>query len=145
MHLARVIGTLVATVKTPGLEGIKLLIVQPLSRDLEPTGKPGVAADAVAMAGPGDLVQIVASREAAVALPQPFVPVDLAILGIVDQVDSASLRGRARNAPPSVTAAAAPPGAPPSPNLALPGKTKAAKPAIASRRAARPPRGGSRR
>ncbi len=45
-----------------------------------------VAADAVAMAGPGELVYYVASREAAVALPEPFVPVDHSIVGIVDLV-----------------------------------------------------------
>jgi ethanolamine utilization protein EutN len=111
MHLARVIGSLVATVKTPGLEGIKLLVVQPLSRTLEPSGKPAVAADAVAMAGPGDLVQIVASREAAVALPQPFVPVDLAILGIVDQVANVAL-GAAVDASPGAGSSAPAPGAP---------------------------------
>ena len=46
----------------------------------------GVAADAVSMAGPGELVYFVASREAAEALPKRFVPVDHAIVGIVDDV-----------------------------------------------------------
>ena len=46
-----------------------------------------VAGDAVEMAGPGDLVYIVASREAALAMPEPFNPVDHAIVGIVDAVD----------------------------------------------------------
>jgi ethanolamine utilization protein EutN len=86
MQLARVIGTVVATVKSPGLEGIKLLVVQPLDRHLVAKGEPLVAADAVAAAGPGDLVTIVAAREAAQALPERFVPVDHAILGIVDEV-----------------------------------------------------------
>jgi ethanolamine utilization protein EutN len=45
-----------------------------------------VAADAVSMAGPGELVYFVASREAAEALPNRFVPVDHAIVGIVDDV-----------------------------------------------------------
>ncbi len=86
MQLARVIGTVVATIKYEGLEGIKLLIVQPLDKYQEPAGPPVVAADAVAMAGPGELVYVVASREAALALPETFVPVDHAIVGIVDQV-----------------------------------------------------------
>ena len=86
MHLARVIGTVVATVRADGLDGVKLLIVQPLDPDLEPSGEPVVAADGVAMAGPGDLVMIVASREAALTLPTTFVPVDHAITGIVDAV-----------------------------------------------------------
>ena len=86
MELARVIGTVVATIKSEGLEGVKFLIVQPLDKELQPTGKSVVAADAVAMAGPGDLVYVVASREAAEALVPRFVPVDHAIVGIVDEV-----------------------------------------------------------
>ena len=73
MRLAEVTGTLVATVKYEGLEGVKFLIVQPLDRDQRPAGEPVVAADAVAMAGPGELVYIVESREAALAMPVPFV------------------------------------------------------------------------
>lgn len=87
MQLARVMGTVVATQKYAGLEGIKFLIVQPLSKTQEPDGEPVVAADATAQAGPGSLVFIVGSREAAQALPEPFVPVDHAIVGIVDMVD----------------------------------------------------------
>jgi len=86
MHLGRVVGTVVASVKAPGLEGVKLLIVQPLTKQQQPKGEPVVAADAVAMAGPGELVYFVASREAALACPKTFVPVDHAITGIVDQV-----------------------------------------------------------
>ena len=87
MHLAEVTGTVVATTKYEGLEGVKLLIVQPLDRDRKPVGRQVVAADAVAMAGPGELVYVVESREAALACPVPFVPVDHAIVGIVDRVD----------------------------------------------------------
>ncbi len=87
MQLARVIGTVVATIHTDGLDGIKFLIVQPLSRQLAPRGEPVVAADGVAMAGPGELVYVVASREASLALPEKFVPVDHAIVGIVDAVE----------------------------------------------------------
>ena len=86
MQLARVTGTVVATIKTPGLEGVKLLIVQPLDRQLRPNGAQVVAADAVHMAGPGELVYVVYAREAAQALPETFVPVDHAIVGIVDAV-----------------------------------------------------------
>jgi len=84
MQLGRVIGTVVATVKSPGLEGVKFLVVQPLDRQLRPVGGQVVAADAVHMAGPGELVYIVAAREAAQAMPEPFVPADHAIVGIVD-------------------------------------------------------------
>lgn len=86
MQLGRVVGTVVATVKTPGLDGVKFLIVQPLDRHREPEGRPVVAADGVHMAGPGELVYVVGSREAAQALPNTFVPVDHAIVGIVDEV-----------------------------------------------------------
>lgn len=87
MILARVVGTVVASIKYEGLEGVKFLIVQPLDRHGNDDGEPVVAADAVAMAGRGDLVTIVASREAALALPVPFVPVDHAITSIVDAVE----------------------------------------------------------
>jgi len=80
-------GTVVATEKYRGLEGIKFLIVQPLDRRRQPEGRPVVAADAVAMAGPGELVYVVGSREAAQAMPETFVPVDHAIVGIVDAVE----------------------------------------------------------
>lgn len=86
MHLARVRGTVVATEIVPGLEGMRLLILQPLDRQLEPKGSPVVAADAIAMAGPNELVYYVASREAAVAMPDTFVPVDHAVIGIADAV-----------------------------------------------------------
>jgi ethanolamine utilization protein EutN len=86
MHLGRVIGTVVATQRYAGLDGIKLLIVQPLDRSRRDAGSPVVAADAVAMAGPGDLVYFVGAREAAQALPETFVPVDHAVVGIVDAV-----------------------------------------------------------
>ncbi len=86
MQLARVTGTGVASVKADGLAGVRFLIVQPLSRKLEPEGGPVVAADGVHMAGPGELVYIVGAREAAQAMPNTFVPVDHAIVGIVDAV-----------------------------------------------------------
>ena len=86
MHLGRVIGTVVATEKTPDLEGIRFLIVQPLTRDLADRGRPVIAADGVHMAGPGELIYFVGSREAAQAMPEPFVPVDHAVVGIVDQL-----------------------------------------------------------
>ena len=86
MKLARVTGTVVATQKYQDLEGIKFLVVQPLDEDLNPVGLEEVAADATAQAAPGELVFMVASREGAQALPETFVPVDLAITGIVDEV-----------------------------------------------------------
>jgi ethanolamine utilization protein EutN len=87
MKFSRVIGTVVATRKYEDLEGVKFLVVQPLDEELKPNGRPCIAADATAQAGPGELVFMVASREGAQALPEVFVPVDLAITGIVDEVD----------------------------------------------------------
>ena len=90
MQLGRVIGTVVATQKADGLEGVKLLLVQPLTKHLEPRGEAIVAADGVAAAGEGELVYYVSSREAALALTTTFVPVDDTIVGLVDEVDLAS-------------------------------------------------------
>ena len=89
MQLGLVQGTVVATIKSDGLEGVRFLIVQPLDKQQQPTGMPLVAADAVHMAGPGELVYFVASREAAEAMPVRFVPVDHAIVGIVDDIELA--------------------------------------------------------
>ncbi len=86
MQLGRVIGTVVPCVRCEGLEGVRFLIVQPLDRTGEPKGHPLVAADAVKMAGPGELVTYEGGREAALALDPWFVPVDHSIVGIVDEV-----------------------------------------------------------
>ncbi len=87
MLFGRVRGTAVCTLKYPGTEGLKLLVVQPLNRKLEPAGTLQVAADVV-QAGAGDLCVMVRSREASLAMPAvKFVPVDLALVGIVDELD----------------------------------------------------------
>jgi ethanolamine utilization protein EutN len=87
MIFGRVHGTAVCTVKYSGLEGIKLLIVQPLNKQLEPDGALQVAADVV-QAGIGDLCVMARSREAALAMPEiTFVPVDLALVGIIDELN----------------------------------------------------------
>lgn len=85
MKLGRVIGSMVASVKVKGTQGLKLLIVRPLTAELADNGIPFVATDASAQAGPGDLVTYEASREAALCHDTWFVPVDHAIIGIVDQ------------------------------------------------------------
>jgi ethanolamine utilization protein EutN len=87
MLLGLVKGTAICTQKYPGTEGLKLLIVQPVDRHLKPIGDLQVAADVV-QAGPGDLCVMVRSREAAIALPEiKFVPVDLTLIGIVDELN----------------------------------------------------------
>ena len=86
MLLGKIVGTAVATIKTPELTGVKLLVVQLLNKHLEPIGNLQVAADAT-QAGYGDIVFMVRAREAALALEIPFVPVDLTAIGVVDTVD----------------------------------------------------------
>lgn len=91
MYLARVTGRLVATRKAAGLEGVALQLVQPLDEDGEPMGAQLVACAAIA-SGPGDLVHFVDGREAALACPVRFVPVDAAIIGFVEEVVSKGRR-----------------------------------------------------
>ena len=88
MQLGKIIGRVVATQKYEGLQGKKFLLVQLLNKHGKPRSTPVVAVDTV-MAGLGDVVHIVLSREAALALDPTFVPVDHAIVGIVDSVDLA--------------------------------------------------------
>ena len=85
MYLGRVVGTVVAERKVAGLVGHKMLMVQPVDDRLEPSGRVHAAVDTV-QAGDGDLVYLVSSREAALALEPSFVPVDAAIIGIVDDL-----------------------------------------------------------
>ncbi|MCX6056060.1 MAG: EutN/CcmL family microcompartment protein [Chloroflexi bacterium] len=86
MLLGRVQGTVVCSIKISGTEGLKFLIVQPLNKKLEAVGHLQVAVDVV-QAGPGDLCVMVRSREASLAMPEiKFVPVDLALIGIVDEI-----------------------------------------------------------
>ncbi len=87
MYLGVVIGTVVCERKYEGLEGKRLLIVQPLDHKRQPSGTPEVAVDTVS-ARRDDLVYLVGSREAALACDPTFVPVDSAIVGLVDAVDA---------------------------------------------------------
>ena len=86
MLFGRVKGTAVCSIKYPGTEGLKLLVVQPLNKKQEPVGALQVAADVVD-AGPGDLCVMVRSREAALAMQEvKFVPIDLALVGMTIDV-----------------------------------------------------------
>lgn len=87
MYLGRVLGTVVCERKYEGLEGARFLVVQPLTHEQKPAGPVEVAVDTVS-ARRGDLVYLVGSREAALALDPWFVPVDAAIVGHVDAVDA---------------------------------------------------------
>jgi ethanolamine utilization protein EutN len=105
MMLGRVIGTCVATQKCDGLGGVRLLVVEPVDPSGRRSGEPFVAADTVS-AGPGEMIYYVGAREAALALDEAFVPVDAAIVGLVDELDvqkgkgSHFLRGREDATPP---------------------------------------------
>jgi len=86
MLLGRVIGTLTPSVVAEGLEGMPMLMVQPLDKNQKPEGSFIVAADPTRMAGPNELIYYESSREAALLLDPWFVPVDDAIVGIVDDI-----------------------------------------------------------
>lgn len=86
MFVGEVIGTVVASIKDPALQGIKLMLVQPLDEVGKPVGQPMVATDSIGI-GVGELGFCVLGREAALALPNQFAPADAGIVGIVDRVD----------------------------------------------------------
>ena len=87
MQIARVIGTVVSTRKDENLAGIKLLMVQPLTPDREPAGRPLVAVDSVG-AGVGEEVFFVRGKEASFPFYPVEVPVDAGIVGIIDRWDT---------------------------------------------------------
>jgi len=85
VKIGRVSGTVVSSRKIESLEGIKLLLVQPLDDNMENTGYPLVACDTV-QAGTGDIVIYEGGREAALALDNWYNPSDAAVIGIIDQI-----------------------------------------------------------
>jgi ethanolamine utilization protein EutN len=85
MKIGRVIGTVVASRKVESLNGVKLLLVQPLDEDGKPSGEPVVACD-LQQSGPGETVFYIGGREASLPLPEPFNPSDATITGIIDMV-----------------------------------------------------------
>jgi ethanolamine utilization protein EutN len=86
MNLAKVIGTIWATVKDEHLEASKIQLIQPLTEEGKKMGRPIAAVDTVG-AGQGEVIFYVTSREASLMYPEPLLtPVDAAIVGIVDKV-----------------------------------------------------------
>ena len=83
MHLARVIGNVVATTKDPGLAGLTLLVLQPVSPTRVVEGAPLVAVDSVG-AGVGEEVFFVRGREASLPYLPDVVPTDASVSGICD-------------------------------------------------------------
>ena len=83
MQLARVVGDIVTTLKDPGLSGIALLLIRPITSSGEPVGRVLVAADSVG-AGVGETVFFVRGKEASFPFYPPEIPADAGIVGIVD-------------------------------------------------------------
>ena len=93
MYLAKVIGDVVATRKDERLQGLKLLILQPLTADRQPQGRALVAADSVG-AGVGEEVFFVRGKEASFPFVPGETPVDAGIVGIVNYWDHKSRADR---------------------------------------------------
>jgi ethanolamine utilization protein EutN len=85
MILARVVGTVVATRKDPRLEGKKLIVVKPVSPEGKDEAGYLVAVDTVS-AGFKERVLVVSGSSARMAEGCKDLPVDTAIVGIVDEV-----------------------------------------------------------
>jgi len=86
IQFAKVMGTVVATRKYHRLEGVKFYVIQPMDHSQKPLGEPVIAADTV-NSNIGDTVIYISKREASLACPDQFVPVDDAIIGIVDDIN----------------------------------------------------------
>ncbi len=86
MQICRIIGTIVATQKDERLTGKKLLIVRPLNLDGTDQSGYTVAVDTVG-AGVRERVLVVAGSSARLATGMKDVPVDAAIVGVIDTVD----------------------------------------------------------
>ncbi len=87
MLLGKVIGTVTPCIIYKGLEGVPLLIIQPIDKNQNPTGSPRIATDPTRMAGKNEMIYYEGGREAAMTLEIDFVPVDASIIGIVDDVN----------------------------------------------------------
>ena len=86
MFLGRVVGCVWSTMKHPGLEGLRLVIVQPLTPEMKATGKRLVCTDATG-AGSGELVYCCRGKESSFPFLPKEVPTDSTIVGIVDALD----------------------------------------------------------
>ncbi len=85
MYLGRVVGRIWSTMKHPGLEGQRLLVVQPLTPEQKNTGRRIICADATG-AGAGELVYWCRGRESSFPFLPREVPTDNTIVGIVDSL-----------------------------------------------------------
>ena len=85
MFLGRVVGRVWSTVKHPGLEGQRLLIVQPINPEEKPTGRRVICSDWTG-AGTGETVYWCRGKESSFSFLPSEVPSDLSIVGIVDSI-----------------------------------------------------------
>jgi len=85
--IARVVGTVVATQKHRKFEGAKLMLVQPLNADESPRGTALLAVDGVGAGVDEKVLIVLEGRAAGEAVGKKAVPVDAAIVGIIDRVD----------------------------------------------------------
>jgi len=86
MFLAKVVGTVVSTQKDPKLVGLKLLLAQQLTLDLQPTSSFVVTADAVG-AGKDEIVVCATGSSARLTEVTKNLPVDAVIMAIVDSLE----------------------------------------------------------
>lgn len=86
MYLAKVIGVVVATHKEETLKGEKILLVQPIDTNEDPTGNSQVVIDTVG-AGAGEMVLVATGSSARQVFQNLHAPIDAAIVGIVDYVE----------------------------------------------------------
>jgi ethanolamine utilization protein EutN len=85
LFLGRVVGCVWSTAKNPQLEGLRFLVVQPLTPELKDTGKRLICADSSG-AGAGELIYWVRGREACFPFLPKEVASDATVVGIVDEV-----------------------------------------------------------
>jgi len=85
MFVAKVIGNIWATQKCESLNGMKMMIIQPLNGSYEKTGEPIIAIDTVG-AGAGEYVMYITAAEAVIPLPVDMAPVDASIVGVIDSI-----------------------------------------------------------
>lgn len=89
MNLARVVGSVWATVKDERLEGRRMLLIQPMTFTGEDRGSPIAALDTMD-AGPSDMVMYTTASEAAIPFKPGLTPTDATIVGVVERVDNKS-------------------------------------------------------
>lgn len=83
MMIAQVIGTVVSSQKEPTLEGLRLLVCQPVNAEGDQVGQAVVAADAVG-AGVGEMILYATGSSARQTIATQNRPVDAVVMAIVD-------------------------------------------------------------